>query len=171
MMKKKTAYIGVFLAFALILSYVESLVPFYFGVPGVKLGLANLAVVLALYLYGWREALLLNMMRVLLAGFLFGNLFMIMYSIAGAVCSFLIMGLFKKTGRFSILGVSMAGGIFHNAGQIAVAYFVTRTAGVVYYFPVLLAAGMITGLLIGLLAKEIMKYIRRIVKEKDGYGI
>ena len=170
-MKKRTAYIGVFLAFALILSYVESLVPFYFGIPGVKLGLANLAVVLALYLYGWKETVLLNMMRVLLAGFLFGNLFMIMYSMAGAVCSFLIMCFFKKTGSFSILGVSMAGGIFHNVGQIAVAYFVTKTAGVVYYLPVLFTAGMITGLLIGLLSKEIMKYIGRMVKEKDGYGI
>ena len=88
---KKTAYLGVLLSFALILSYVESLIPFSIGIPGVKLGLANLAVVLVLYWYGWKEAILLNVMRVTLAGFLFGNLFMVTYSLAGAVCSFAAM--------------------------------------------------------------------------------
>lgn len=155
---------GVILSFALILSYVESLIPFYFGIPGVKLGLANLAVVLTLYLYGWRESILLNLMRVLLAGFMFGNLFMIIYSMAGAVCSFVFMCLFKRTGRFSILGVSMSGGIFHNVGQILVAVFVTRTAGVAYYLPVLLISGVVTGLCIGVLAKEILKHIGNAIK-------
>ncbi|HBA70399.1 MAG TPA: heptaprenyl diphosphate synthase [Lachnospiraceae bacterium] len=158
-MKKKTAYMGLFLAFALILSYVESLIPFYFGVPGVKLGLANLAVLLALYRYGWKEALMLNIMRVFLSGFLFGNLFVIMYSLAGAVCSFLVMCLFKRMKNFSLMGVSMAGGVFHNIGQILVAYFVTKTAGVVFYLPILLGAGMATGLMIGLIAGNVMKYL------------
>lgn len=156
-MKKKTAFMGVFLAFALILSYVESLIPFYFGVPGVKLGLANLAVVLILYYYGWKEALLLNVMRVLLAGFMFGNLFMIMYSLAGALFSFSAMCMLKKMQKFSICGVSMAGGVFHNVGQILVAIFVTQTAGVAYYLPALLIAGVVTGLLIGLAAEEVKK--------------
>ena len=155
---KKTAYMGVLLSFALILSYVESLIPFSFGVPGVKLGLANLAVVLVLYWYGWKEAVLLNVMRVLLAGFLFGNLFMVMYSLAGAVCSFLMMCALKKSGKFSVMGVSMAGGIFHNTGQAAVAVFVTKTAGIIYYLPALMAAGVVTGLLIGIAAREIMVY-------------
>ena len=160
---KKTAYMGVLLSFALILSYVESLVPFYFGAPGVKLGLANLAVVAVLYWYGWKEAVLLNVMRVLLAGFLFGNLFMVMYSLAGAVCSFLMMWTLKKTGRFSVIGVSMAGGIFHNAGQAAVAVFVTKTAGILYYLPVLMAAGVVTGLLIGIAAREIMVHTQKMM--------
>lgn len=155
---KKTAYLGVFLAFALILSYIESLIPFFFGIPGAKLGLANLAVVLVLYLYGWREALLLNIMRVLLAGFMFGSLFMAMYGMAGALCSFLAMCLIKKSGRFSIAGVSMAGGVCHNIGQLLVAVFVTRTAGVMFYLPALLAAGLLTGLLIGLLSGEVIKH-------------
>lgn len=158
-MKNKIAYMGLFLSFALILSYVESLVPFYFGVPGVKLGLANLAVLLALYRYGWKEALALNLARVFLSGFLFGNLFMVMYSMAGAAGSFLVMCLLKRAKGFSIIGVSMAGGVCHNIGQILVAYFVTRTAGVAFYLPVLLAAGLVTGLLIGLLAREAAKYM------------
>lgn len=158
--KQKVAYIGFFLAFALILSYVESLIPFYFGVPGVKLGLANLAVLMMLYLYGVREALTLNIMRVLLAGFLFGNLFMIMYSMAGAASSFLIMCLLKRQKGFGIAGISMAGGVFHNIGQILVAYFVTKTAGVAFYLPVLLMAGVITGLINGLIAERILKHIK-----------
>lgn len=161
-MKKKVAYIGVFLAFALILSYIESLIPFYFGIPGVKLGLANLAVVLVLYLYDWKEALVLNIMRVLLAGFMFGNLFMIMYSMAGALTSFLIMVCLGKSHRFSTIGVSMAGGVFHNVGQILVAVFVTKTAGVAFYLPILLIAGLLTGFLIGLLAETLIKHIRSI---------
>lgn len=165
-MNQKTAYISLFLTFALILSYVESLIPFYFGIPGVKLGLANLAVILVLYQYGWKEALLLNVMRVLLSGFLFGNLFMITYSLAGASSSFLIMCLMRKAKSFSPIGVSMAGGVFHNIGQILVAYFVTKTAGVAFYLPVLLVAGLITGLLIGLLAVEVMKHIGKGQVEK-----
>lgn len=155
-MIKKTAYMGIFLATALILSYVESLIPFYFGIPGAKLGLANLAVLLALYRYGWKEALLLNIMRVLLAGFLFGSLFTILYSLAGAAASFAVMCILKRLGSFSVVGISMAGGVSHNLGQILVAYLVTQTPGVAFYLPILLAAGLITGLLIGMAAKEVL---------------
>ncbi len=156
--KEKTAYMGVLLSFALILSYVESLIPFYFGAPGIKLGLANLAVMLVLYRYGWKEAVILNVMRVLLAGFLFGNLFMILYSLAGAACSFLVMCILKRTGKFSVMGVSMSGGVFHNAGQAGVAFFVTKTAGVLYYLPALIVAGAVTGMLIGITAKAVFKH-------------
>ena len=160
-MRKKTAFMGLFLAFALVLSYIESLVPVSLGILGVKLGLANLAVLLALYVYGWREALLLNLMRVLLSGFLFGSLFMAMYSMAGALCSFSAMCLLKRTGRFSLTGVSMAGGVFHNVGQLLTAFFVLKAPGVVFYLPVLLAAGIGAGFLMGRLSEEVIKYIRR----------
>lgn len=153
---------GVFLAFALILSYVESLIPFYFGIPGVKLGLANLAVLLALYVYGYKEALLLDITRVLLAGFLFGNLFMIMYSMAGALLSLLVMCILKKGKGFSLIGVSIGGGVFHNIGQILTAVFVTRTKGVFFYLPALLLSGIVTGLIIGLLTAQVIKYIRKL---------
>lgn len=161
-MKHKTAYMGLLLAFALILSYVESLIPFYFGVPGVKLGLANLAVILTLSFYGTKQALLLNLFRIILAGFLFGNLFMIVYSLAGGMLSFLVMLLLRKYGGFGIVGVSVAGGISHNIGQILVAYFVIETVGLYYYLPVLLAAGAVTGFLIGVIAGNIIPHLKKL---------
>ena len=152
---------GLFLAIALILSYVETLIPLSLGIPGIKLGLANLAVVLALYEYGWTEALLLNMMRILLSGFLFGNPFTILYSMAGAAGSFLAMLLFKKAGWFSVTGVSMVGGTCHNISQLMVAFWVLETTGIFFYAPVLLAAGAVTGFFNGRLAAEVVKYWRK----------
>lgn len=158
---KKLSFMGLFLAVALILSYVESLFPFYFGVPGMKLGLANLTVVLALYLYGAKEALLFNLLRVFLSGLLFGNLYMMLYSAAGAITSFLAMIILKKTGKFTVFGVSMGGGVFHNIGQSAVAMLVIDTLGVIYYLPPLLIAGVVTGGLIGMIVTVIRPYLER----------
>lgn len=155
-MRNKTAYLGVFLALALICSYVESLIPFYFGVPGIKLGLTNVVVVLLLYRTGAKEAFTVSLLRIVLAGFLFGNMFSILYSLAGGVLSFLVMYLLKKTGMFGILPVSVSGGISHNAGQIAVAALVVENYHVLYYFPALLIAGFVTGLLIGIAAREML---------------
>ena len=117
-MAKKTAYLGLFCAAALILSYVESLIPFFAGIPGMKLGLPNAAIVSVLYLYSWKEAALVNLARILAAGFLFGNAFGILYSAAGAGLSLLCMQLVKRTGKFSPAGVSVIGGVAHNAGQV-----------------------------------------------------
>ena len=122
--KKKTAYLGVYLALALICSYVESLIPFYFGIPGVKLGLTNIVVVLMLYCVGTKEALAVSALRIVLSGFLFGNMFSILYSLAGGLLSFLVMYLLKKTKWFGVLPVSVSGGIFHNVGQLIVAAYV-----------------------------------------------
>ena len=127
MKTRKIAYLGVFLALALILSYVESLIPFYFGIPGVKLGLTNLIVVVMLYCTGTKEAFGVSVARILLAGFLFGNLFSILYSLAGGVLSFIVMCLLKKTGRFHVISVSVTGGISHNIGQLIAAAFVVET--------------------------------------------
>lgn len=157
---KKTAYMGMALAGALILSYVESLVPFYFGIPGMKLGLPNLLVLIILYCYGWKEALAVNVLRIVLNSFLFGNMFGLFYSLAGACCSFVMMLLCKKIKFFSMLGVSIAGGIFHNVGQIIVAIFVVKTIQVAYYLPFLFIAGAVTGLLLGFAAKEVLQKMR-----------
>lgn len=146
---------GVFLALALILSYVESLIPFYFGIPGVKLGLANLIVVIMLYAVGAKEAFAISMLRILLSGFLFGNLFSILYSFAGGILSFLVMWLVKRTGKFHVMSVSICGGITHNIGQILVASVIVETYSIFYYIPVLLVAGLITGMLIGVIAGEV----------------
>ena len=147
---------GVFLALALICSYVESLIPISFGIPGVKLGLTNIVVVLMLYCIGAKEALAVSVCRIVLAGFLFGNLFSILYSLAGGLLSFLIMWAVKRTGKLGILPVSVCGGIFHNIGQLAVAAFVVENYNVFYYLPVLLLAGAATGLAIGVVAQELI---------------
>ena len=159
-MKNKVAYMGVFLALALILSYVESLIPFYFGIPGVKLGLANLIVVIMLYAVGAKEAFAVSMLRILLSGFLFGNLFSILYSFAGGMLSFLVMWLVKRTGKFHVMSVSICGGITHNIGQILVASVIVETYSIFYYIPVLLIAGLITGMLIGVIAGEVSDRLR-----------
>lgn len=159
-MKNRVAYFGVFTALALIFSYVETLIPVNFGIPGVKLGLANLIIVVALYKMRLSEVYLLSVVRVLLAGFIFGNYFSIIYSLAGGLLSLTVMALLKKTGGFSVQGISLAGGVFHNVGQLIIAAVVVETFSVTYYFPVLLIAGLVTGLVIGIVA-ELM--LRRLV--------
>lgn len=158
-MKRKTAHLGMFLALALICSYVESLIPFYFGVPGVKLGLTNIVVVLMLYCIGAREALLISVLRILLTGFLFGNPFSIIYSLSGGILSFLVMYLLKRTEKFQVISVSVTGGLFHNVGQIAVASLVVENYNLFYYLPVLLAAGFVTGFLIGIISQEMIRHL------------
>lgn len=159
---RKVAIFGVFTALALIFSYVELLIPINFGIPGAKLGLANLMTVLVLYKMGIKEALALSVTRIILSGFMFGNLFGILYSLSGGLLSFLVMVLLKKSDRFSVAGVSIGGGTAHNIGQLLVAMVVVQTYQVWYYLPVLLVAGEVTGLLIGLVAKEVLKRIQGI---------
>ena len=159
---RKVAIFGVFTALALIFSYVELLIPINFGIPGAKLGLANLMTVLVLYKMGTKEALALSVTRIILSGFMFGNLFGILYSLAGGLLSFFVMVLLKKSGWFSVAGVSIGGGTAHNIGQLLVAMVVVQTYQVRYYLPVLLVAGEVTGLLIGLVAKEVLKRIQGI---------
>ena len=155
-MKNKIAYWGVFLALALVCSYVESLIPISFGIPGVKLGLTNIVVILMLYTIGAKDAILISVLRIILAGFLFGNAFSIIYSLAGGILSFVVMLLLKNTGKLKILSISTAGGISHNVGQLIVAALVVENYNILFYVPVLIIAGIITGFLIGLLAGEII---------------
>ena len=149
--------LGMFIAFALVLSYIESLIPFYFGIPGMKLGLCNVFVVVFLCLTdSWQEALLVNACRILLTGFLFGNVFSILYSLGGAVVSFAIMFFLYKMRLFSVTAISMAGGFGHNIGQLLVAVIAMKSTAVFWYLPVLMLSGMITGGLIGILAAELL---------------
>ncbi len=156
---KRLALMGLLTALGLIIGYIEFLIPIPLGIPGVKPGFANIVIVWALYSLGPWEALMINGMRIFLSGFLFGNFSMILYSLAGAAVSFLCMCLAKKSGLFSMTGVSMIGGVMHNMGQLLVAMAVLETVSLVYYGPVLLAAGMITGLLIGIVTGEVKKRI------------
>lgn len=161
-LKNRAAYFGVFTALALIFSYVEALIPIHFGIPGVKLGLANLAIVIVLYKTDFKEALLLSVTRVVLAGFIFGSLFSILYSMAGGILSLLVMTALKQSKSFSIIGVSMAGGVCHNIGQLVVAMLVVETYQVGYYLPVLLVSGLVTGALIGIVCREVLKRVQNI---------
>ena len=163
-MTRRTAQLGFFLALALILAYVESLIPFSFGIPGIKLGLPNLVVVLLLYGTGGnnvRDALTVNLLRIVLSGFLFSNLYTILYSLAGAALSFTAMLIGRRMRCFSIVGVSVFGGVFHNIGQIIVAMFVVETVYVGYYVPVLIAVGTVTGASLGIVAMELIPYLER----------
>lgn len=155
-MKNKVAYMGLFLALALVCSYVESLIPFYFGVPGVKLGVTNIVIILMLYCIGAKEAILVSVMRVLLAGFMFGNVFSIIYSLAGGLLSFAVMYLLKRTKKFKIISISVVGGVSHNIGQLLVAAFVVENYHIFYYGTVLIIAGCVTGMLIGVISTEII---------------
>ncbi len=158
-MTKKIAYLGLFTAVAMILGYVETLLPVFAGVPGIKLGLANLAVVFVLYQSGWKEAALVSIARILAVGFLFGNMMSIIYSIAGAALSLFVMALLKDRAGLSMVGVSMAGGVSHNVGQLLVAAAAVESFSLAYYLPVLLISGVLTGFLIGTGSAEILKRI------------
>ena len=148
-------------ALAMIFSYVESLIPINFGVPGMKLGVANLVTVTGLYFLEIPEVLAVSVLRVLLTGFLFGNGMSIIYSLAGAVVSLLAMVLVKKMDGIFIVGVSITGGVFHNIGQILVAMAVVENLKLIYYLPVLLVAGTVTGFVIGIVAGKILPIVKK----------
>ena len=154
MKTRKIAYLGMLMALALVLSYVESLIPFAVGIPGVKLGLTNIVTVIMLYIAAPMETFLLCVFRAVLSGFMFGNAFI--YSLAGCILSFIVMYLLKKSDKFSSVSISLVGGVCHNIGQIIVAAIVLSTYSVVYYIPVLLVAGCITGLVIGIVASQVL---------------
>ena len=154
-MKKKVAYLGLFLGLALVCSYLESLVPIGFGIPGIKLGLTNVVVILLMYCIGAKEALIISLLRIFLIGFLF-NPASILFSLAGGLLSFILMYLMKRTNLFKCLSVSLVGGISHNIGQIIVASVIVENYNILFYIPVLLVAGIITGFLIGIVSQEII---------------
>jgi heptaprenyl diphosphate synthase len=147
---RRVALTGLLAALALIFSYVEVLVPFNAGVPGIKLGLANLVPLIILYRLDARYAFAANLIRVFLAGLLFSGMFAALYSLAGSVTSFIVMYLLKKTRLFSVIGVSTAGGVFHNIGQLCVAILAISGPQLIHYLPVLIISGMIAGIIVGI---------------------
>ncbi|MBQ6463191.1 MAG: Gx transporter family protein [Pseudobutyrivibrio sp.] len=162
MKTKRIACLGLFIALAFVLSYVEYLLPLNIGIPGAKVGLANLVVMVALYTLGKKDAALLSIVRVVLVGFTFGNLAMMLYSMAGALLSFIVMLIAKRTRLFSITGVSVLGGVFHNVGQIIVAMFVLETSSLLYYLPFLIVIGTISGIVIGVISSMITVRVDRL---------
>lgn len=158
---KRVPYLGMALALALICSYVEALIPVPIGIPGVKLGLTNIVVVIVLYLGDVRDGACVSIARVLLAGFFFGSLYSILYSLAGAVLSLLVMAGLKRTGQLHLISVSAAGGVAHNVGQFLVAALVVENYRILYYLPVLFLVGMLTGVLIGIVACAVLRRLPR----------
>lgn len=143
------------LAFAF--SYLESLVPFNFGIPGIKLGLANLVVIVALYTMKIKDAFFISLLRIVLSGLIFNGTFAMIYSLVGGLLSFAVMCTFKKFDKFTPIGVSAFGGTIHNLGQIIVAGIVMNTYRIIYYFPILMLSGLITGIINGIIADIIIK--------------
>ena len=163
---QRTAEYGMMIALAFLLSYVETLIPINLGIPGVKLGLANLVNIVGLYVIGVRGTIVIALVRILLVGLTFGNMFSMFYSMAGGALSLLLMIICKKKDWFSRIGVSIVGGVGHNIGQISVAAFVVSNSQVFYYLPFLMAAGIISGALIGLLGGIVTKRISRFVRNR-----
>lgn len=170
-MKTKTAYMGLFAAAAIIFGYIETLFPVFVTIPGVKLGIANLVTVLVLYFYSWREAAAISAVRIFVIGFLFGNLFSIAYSLAGAVLSLSGMAALKRVGGFSMTGVSVLGGVAHNVGQLVVAMFIVENFSLLYYLPILLVSGVLTGFLIGIVSGQVyIRVLPLLEKGQNGKG-
>ena len=161
-MSKRVALGGVLTACAMIFSYIEFLFPLNFIIPGVKLGLANIVIIIALYRLGFKYALIVNLLRIFLMAWLFTGPLALLFALSGGLFSLLAMWLLKNLRVFSIAGVSIAGGVAHNAGQILVAVLLMENAVVFYYLPVLLITGTITGVLIGILAGNVLKRLPEI---------
>ena len=159
MKTKKLTLMALTTALAMILSFVESQIPAFVAVPGVKMGLANIAVVFALYKLGWKEAALISLIRVVLVSLLFGSIASMFYSLAGAVLSLAGMGLLKRSGKFTEIVVSVAGGVLHNIGQIAMASILLETGAMKYYLPFLLVFGILAGVVIGVVSAVMVKRV------------
>ena len=161
---RKIARMGLLVALAMILSYVESLIPAFVAVPGVKVGLANIVVIFALYALGPVEALTVSLLRVILSSFLFGSVLSLLYSLSGALLSLGGMIVMKKLKIFSTLVVSVTGGVLHNVGQILVACLVLETDVLLYYLPVLILSGVVTGAVIGIIGSLVIKRLENNIR-------
>ena len=164
-MKKihKITFISIFAAFAMVLSYVEMMLPpIWSAVPGIKVGLPNVIIIFVLYKLSFKYAAFISLLRVFAVALLFGNVLTLSYSIAGAVISLTLMWLLKKTSLFSMVGVSIAGGVSHNLGQIIVAMIIMQTKEIGYYMIVLAITGTIAGVLIGIVSAVVLRYFKKL---------
>ena len=156
---KKITVLGVLTALSIVLSFIETLLPpIYATIPGIKIGLANIITIFLLYEFSIKDTVAVTLVRVLTVSFLFGNLMTLSYSIAGAFLSLSIMSLLKKTNCFSMVGVSIAGGVAHNLGQIIMAILITSTLEIGYYMIFLCISGILAGTLIGIAGALVIKY-------------
>ncbi len=157
---KKIAFLGLCTAAALVLSYIENILPpLFVSIPGIKLGLPNIVIIFILYGFGIREASLVSFIRIVSISLLFGNPLLFAYSLSGAILSMLVMAVLRRLDLFSMVGVSVAGGISHNAGQILMAMLLLETSELGYYMLVLALTGTIAGIFVGLCGALLIKRI------------
>lgn len=156
--------LSILVACALVFSWLEAQIPAFFMVPGMKLGLTNIVVVVSLYMLGEKEALIINIVRILIVSMTFGNAFSLMYSIAGALLSFVVMIMCYRFTSFNTMAISIAGGIAHNIGQILVAMFVFDTTKILYYLPFLWFSGIVAGAIIGIVSGLTIQRLPKIYK-------
>ena len=156
---KKLTYLALTISFALILSFIESKIPTFVAIPGIKVGLANIAVIFTLYKFGIKEAIEVSVLRVCLVSMLFGTPVSLIYSISGAVLSLTVMILLKKLTPLNEVTISVSGGVCHNIGQIIAASIVLGTNVVGYYLPFLLLSGTIAGIVVGVASALLIKKI------------
>lgn len=157
---KKLTTMAIMVSFALILSFIESRIPAFVAIPGVKVGLANIAVIFTLYKMGVKEAAAISVVRILLVSMLFGSPVSLIYSLAGAALSFAVMLLLKEFTPLTEVAVSVSGGVMHNIGQIIAASIVMDTNIVVYYLPFLVLSGTIAGIVVGLTTAMLIKRVK-----------
>ena len=162
-MKNKTlrlTTLALTISFAMVLSYIESRIPAFVAIPGIKVGLANIAIIFSLYKFGIKEAITVSILRVFLVSMLFGSPVSLIYSISGALLSLLTMIILKKLTPLSEVAISVTGGVMHNVGQIAAASFMLSTNVVVYYLPFLLVSGTVAGIVVGIVSAILVKKVR-----------
>ncbi len=159
---KRLTLLGVLTAVAMVLSYVEMLLPpLYSGLPGIKLGLSNIVIIFLLYKFSFKDALAVSLIRVCLVSLLFSNAVVFIYSFSGAVLSLIFMVILKKTNRFSNIGVSIVGAVSHNLGQVLTAVILMQTPKIAYYMAVLLISGALSGVIIGIISAWVLKYTEK----------
>jgi heptaprenyl diphosphate synthase len=163
---RKMVILSVLISQALVLHVIERMIPVPIPVPGIKLGLANVISLFTIMIFGWKEALLVVFLRTMLGSFFGGGISSFLYSIAGGILSALVMAILYKyfSKVFSIVAISVVGAVFHNVGQILVASMVVSNANLFFYLPVLLIAGVITGIFIGLTVQMTMRPLKTILK-------
>ena len=164
MRTSRIARVGMFVAVAFVLSYIESLLPINLGVPGIKVGLSNIVVVLCLYESSAKETFGIAMVRILLVGLTFGNFYSLLYSFAGGILSLFMMYFLKRMKKFSLYGVSVVGGVSHNVGQSIVAMIVLETSKLIYYLPFLLLSGVVAGVAVGIVSAVLVKRLHPVFK-------
>ena len=161
---KKITFLGLFTSAALILSFLETLIPNIVPIPGFKIGLANFAILLALYIYDYKEAIIVDLVRIILSALLFGSMFSLIYSLSGAVLALLVEIIVKKVDKFSVLGVSVLGAIFHNIGQFILAICILKSFSLLYYLPFTLLFCILTGAFNGYLVHILKDRLKKLTK-------